>query len=503
MSRTIWITGDQCSKRNPALLDGERESDVILMIESVARGNLKTYHKQKLVLIYSVMRHFAEELREDGWTVDYYQEHPDFNSAVKEHIKTHAPKTLLMMEQSEYGMTERLKKLFPASKIYSHCNFISTPDEFEKLHSTPESRVTMESFYHSMRKKTGILMSGGKPEGGAWNYDKENRKPPAKGLEIPEPISFPADEITKSVIGMVEKHFSEHPGSLEKWNYAVTRKDALKAADRFFEECLDSFGPYQDAMITDVPFGFHSVLSPYINVCLLHPLELAKRAEAAYHNGNANLSSVEGFVRQLIGWREYIWRVYWRLMPEYKERNALGADAPLPDFFWTGKTSMHCMSQAIAFARDYGYGHHILRLMILGNFALLAGLSPLETNEWFSVMYVDGYDWVMVPNVIGMALHADHGYVGTKPYAASANYINKMSDYCSKCKYNQKEATTDDACPFNALYWDFLERNQKVFAKNHRMQMMLRNLETRPPEFIEAVKRRSRKIKEMMADGTL
>ncbi len=505
MSRTIWITGDQCSKRNPALLDGKPGEDVVLMIESVARGNLKTYHKQKLVLIYSVMRHFARELQQEGWNVDYYEEHPDFTSAVKEHIEKNSPSALLIMEQSEYGMTERLTQLFSGirSKVYSHCNFISNPDEFEKLHSSPESRVTMESFYHVMRKKTGILMNGGKPEGGAWNYDKENRKPPTKGLKFPEPLSFPADKITKDVMQMVEKHFNDHPGTLDKWNYAVTRNDALKAADRFFEDCLDNFGPYQDAMLGGVPFAFHSVLSPYINVCLLHPLELAKRAEAAYHSGNANLSSVEGFIRQLIGWREYIWRVYWRLMPEYKERNALSADTPLPEFFWTGKTKMHCVSQALECARDYGYGHHILRLMVLGNFALLAGLSPLETNEWFSVMYVDGYDWVMVPNVIGMALHADNGYVGTKPYAASANYINKMSDYCAKCPYNYKEATTDDACPFNALYWDFLDRNQKVFSKNHRMQMMLRNLENRPPEFMKDVRKRSKEIKQMMLDGSL
>lgn len=496
MPTTVWITGDQCSMRNSALAGSGKESTIVLMIESIARGNLKRYHKKKLVLIYSIMRHFADELRNDGWSVDYYKEHNDFAAAVAEHIEKHRPDRMLMMEQSEFGMDERLTKLFGDIKtqVLPHCNFISTAEEFEKLHTGKDTRVTMENFYHVMRKKTGLLMNNGKPEGGAWNYDKDNRKPPEADLKFPKLPNFPPDKITQEVIAMVERHFDDHPGEISQWNYAVTRAQALEAADRFFEERILNFGPYQDAMVADEPFGFHSVLSPYINTCLLHPLELAKRAESSYHNGEANLSSVEGFIRQLIGWREYIWRVYWRMMPSYKERNALHAAEPLPEFFWTRKTDMHCLKQSIGYANSLGYGHHILRLMILGNFALLAGLEPLEVNEWFSCMYVDGYDWVMVPNVIGMALHADGGYVGTKPYAASANYINRMSDYCGKCKYNPKETIADDACPFNALYWDFLARNREVFAKNHRMQMMLKNLDSRPPEFLKGARERARKL---------
>ncbi len=281
----------------------------------------------------------------------------------------------------------------------------------------------------------------------------------------------------------------------------MTRKDALKEAADFFDNRIDLFGPYQDAMVTGEVSMNHSMLSAYINVGLLHPLELARDAESRYLNGSARLASVEGYVRQLIGWREYIWRVYWRLMPEYRERNSLNAKNALPEFFWTGDTDMNCMREAFSHVREFAYSHHILRLMILGNFSLLAALEPLAVNDWFWAMYIDGYDWVMVPNVIGMVLHADGGYVGTKPYAASANYINKMSDYCKKCKYNPKLVVGKDACPFNSLYWDFLARNYKKFAKNHRMIMMMRNLENKPEVQIKEIREQAKHYLDAMNKG--
>lgn len=489
---TVWITGDQCTLQNSALSGCDKASTTVLMVESIKRAELRPYHKRKLVLIYSVMRHFAAELEREGWTVDYYAERASFLDGLKEHIEARRPKKFRMMEQSEYGITEKMVKLLDEipCEVTPHTQFISTKEEFESLHKNADSRVTMETFYHKMRIKTGLLMDGDKPFGGRWNFDAENRQPPDRKMSFPAPLATKADKVTADVIDMVNRHFASHVGtvSADTWNLAVTREDALKEAQDFFDNRLDLFGPYQDAMITGKVAMNHSMLSAYINVGLLHPLELCREAESRYIDGSARLSSVEGYTRQLIGWREYIWRVYWRLMPEYRNRNELGAHNPLPDFFWTGDTDMNCMHEALSHVQEFAYSHHILRLMVLGNFSLLAALEPKAVNDWFWAMYIDGYDWVMVPNVIGMVLHADGGYVGTKPYAASANYINKMSDYCKKCKYNPKIAVGDNACPFNSLYWDFLARNYEKFEHNHRMVMMVRNLENKSKSQLKEIR---------------
>lgn len=502
---TVWITGDQCTLQNSALAGCDKKTTTVLMIESIKRAQQRPYHKHKLVLIYSVMRHFAAELRKAGWTVDYYEERENFEDPLKEHIETRKPTGFRMMEQSEFGVTERMvKNLGPIPcQVTSHTQFISSAEDFDSLHKTPDSRVTMETFYHKMRMKTGLLMDGKEPFGGSWNYDKENRQPPGKSVHFSPPLTSPADKITADVIDMVNRHFASHIGSVSKstWNLAVTREDALKEAADFFDNRLDLFGPYQDAMVTGQVSMNHSMLSAYINVGLLHPLELAREAESRYLNGTARLASVEGYVRQLIGWREYIWRVYWRLMPEYRKRNTLDANNSLPEFFWTGDTDMKCMSEALSHVREFAYAHHILRLMVLGNFSLLAALEPVQVNDWFWAMFIDGYDWVMVPNVIGMVLHADGGYVGTKPYAASANYINKMSDYCKKCKYNPKTVVGKDACPFNSLYWDFLARNYSKFEHNHRMVMMMRNLDGKGEEQIREIRGQAKHYLNAMARG--
>jgi deoxyribodipyrimidine photolyase-related protein len=440
------------------------------------------------------MRHFAEELVALGWKVDYYHEQANFQSAIRKHLDKYSPDQFVMMEQSEYGATKRftdILKPIPV-QVTKHSHFISTAEEFESLHKNEDSRVTMENFYRLMRRKTNLLMDGKEPEGGEWNYDKENRKPPVADMQWKELLQFPPDEITRDVIAMVERNFADHPGSTADWKYAVTRDDAIKAAQDFFENRLQNFGAYQDAMLDGEPFLNHSVLSPYINTCLLHPLELAAEAEKQYRMGRASLSSAEGFIRQLIGWREFIWRVYWRMMPEYRERNALNANQKLPQMFKSGETKMNCLHDAFRTVEKYGYAHHIVRLMLLGNFALIAGLDPIETNEWFNCMFVDAYDWVMVPNVIGMTLHADGGYVGTKPYAASANYINKMSNYCKGCAYNHRETTGENACPFNFLYWDFLMRNEKKFAGNKRMALVMKSLEAKTEQWKQAVRKQAR-----------
>ncbi len=494
---TIWITGDQCSMSNTALACADKSDAVVLLIESIERGKKLKYHKKKLVLIYSIMRHFADELEASGWRVDYHKESPSFKGALDAHLKKYKPSSIIMMEQSEYGANESLASMLrPEVKLEftPHCNFISTREDFEKLHKQPDSRVTMEVFYRMMRKKTGLLMNGPEPEGGLWNYDKNNRLPPDKNLSAKPVITFEADKITQAVINMVDNNFFDHPGTTKNWQYAVTAKDAELAACDFIKNRLDLFGPHQDAMLEGKPFLNHSVLSPYINTCLLHPLSLARAAEQAYRDGQVSLSSCEGFIRQLIGWREYIFRVYWRLMPEYKMRNSLCASNPLPQFFNTGNTRMRCMSDSINTTIEHGYTHHIVRLMLLGNFSMLAGLNPLSVNDWFTEMFVDAYDWVMVPNVIGMTLHADNGYVGTKPYAASANYINKMSNYCKKCEYNPKESVGMNACPFNSLYWNFLMRHENAFQVNHRMTMVMKNLAGRPDHWRAEIEAQANKI---------
>lgn len=494
---TVWITGDQCSLGNTALKSVDPRTATVLMIESITRGSKLRYHKKKLTLIYSVMRHFARELKELGWEVDYRAESPDFAGAVGEHIDRYKPNQFLMMEQSEYGATQELTKMLgglPIS-IMTHCNFVSTAQDFEEMHTGSRARVTMDRFYRKMRKKTRLLMDGDQPLGGNWNFDKDNRRPPGKSFQTAPLKDFPPDNITQEVLEMVERRFGDHPGSLEGWSYAVCRKEALEAAQDFFDNRLDAFGPYQDGMVKGQPFLNHSVLSPYLNTCLLHPLELCEEAEKRFLSGKAPLSSVEGFIRQLIGWREFVWRAYWRMMPEYKHRNQLDANEQLPDFYWSGDTNMACMRDALKTVHDYGYAHHIVRLMLLGNFALIAGFNPQETNDWFTCMFVDGYDWVMVPNVIGMTLHADDGYVGTKPYAASANYINKMSNYCRTCHYDEKETTGKRACPFNSLYWHFLMRNRASLAKNPRMSIVMKALESKSALWKSQIKKRAEDLR--------
>lgn len=502
---TVWITGDQCSPFNSALAGCDPARTRVLMIESTTHARARPYHKRKLVLIYAVMRHFADDLRAAGWTVDYYASCADDQAAFDAHLAAWQPQQLRMMAQSEFGVIEGFSALATERSlpfaVLPHGNFISEASDFDRLAKSESARVTMENFYRGMRKKTGLLMEGSGPVGGTWNYDAENREPPKAGMRFPTPRAFEPDPITCDVIAMVEREFADHPGIIGTWSLPVTRRDALASLDDFILNRLDGFGPHQDAMILGERTMNHSLLSAAINVGLLHPLECCERAELAYRCGDARLQSVEGFIRQIIGWREYIWRIYWKMMPAYRTRNALDATIPLPRFFWTGDTDMNCLRESLAHVHETAYAHHILRLMILGNFALIAGFEPQETNDWFWAMFIDGYDWVMVPNVIGMTLHADGGYVGTKPYAASANYINKMSNYCRPCRYDPKKTEGDDACPFNSLYWDFLARNEVRFAKNVRMAMAIKNWQRRPEAAKVSVRSQAGRIRARLRDN--
>ncbi|MFO7973823.1 MAG: cryptochrome/photolyase family protein [Candidatus Hydrogenedentota bacterium] len=501
---TVWILGDQLTPRISSLEGLQPSGCVILMIESIEHGRRLLFHKQKLVLVWSAMRHFAEKLRQLGYEVDYYQAASSFAGALRKHINRHKPRRLRVMESAEFGLTEGLIQQALKSRLSVETTpntmFLSDKEAFQRESMGKHSRI-MEAFYRKMRKRTGILMTKGKPIGGTWNYDEQNRKRPPKDLRCPPIPTYTCDAITCEVISLVEKNFSDHFGRADTFRWPVTRKDAQRFLDDFLEHRLAQFGPFQDAMVLGQRALFHSLLSPLLNLGLLEPLELCRRAEAVYHDGKAPLNSVEGFIRQVLGWREYVYQVYHWRMPDYDGMNYLETELPLPEFYWNGNTRMRCMREAIEALIEDGINHHIQRLMITGNFALIAGLNPQQVNEWYWLAYVDAHEWVVTPNVLGMALYADGGILGTKPYAASANYINRMSDYCRGCPYNPRAVTGEEACPFNALYWDFLVRNENKLRNNPRMALTYRNLDKRKGEDLRPIQTQARRLLRRLRNG--
>ena len=370
---------------------------------------------------------------------------------------------------------------------------ISGGNKLRRFREWAEDRdaLRMEFFYREMRRKTGLLMDGDKPEGGEWNLDKQNRESPDDDMDPPERPKFEPDEITREVIEMVKDRFGDHFGSLERFEWPVPREEAEEAADAFFAERIEKFGPYQDAMVYGEDDLYHSMLSTSINLGLLDPLELCQRAEKAYRDGKAPLNSVEGFIRQLIGWREYVRGFYWYFMPGLESDNKLNAQRGLPEFYWTGETDMRCMDDSIRSTRQNAHAHHIQRLMVLGNFALLAGIKPREVQDWYLVVYADAYEWVELPNVAAMILYADGGLVASKPYAASGAYINRMSDYCAGCRYSPKVKDGENACPITLLYWNFLIENRRVLQANPRMAMAYRNLDRMDASAVQGMQQRA------------
>ena len=473
----VPILGDQLSPDISSLADRRPEDTVVLMMEVAEETTYVHHHKAKIALILSAMRHFAEELREAGWMVDYVRlDAPEntgsFTGEVARAITRHNARGVQVTEPGEWRVRQAMEQwrtdLPVRVRILPDTRFICPlPDFFEWAAGRRELR--MEWFYREMRRKTGLLMDGDKPVGGRWNFDAENRGGPEAGLAPPGLPAFKADDTTREVLEMVSTRFARHFGSLDKFAWPVTRAEAEQARDAFLKDRLPLFGKYQDAMVSGQDFLFHAALSPAINIGLLDPQDLCQRAETAWREGRAPLEAVEGFIRQIIGWREYIRGMYWLEMPGLADANGLDAHRPLPEFYWTGDTPMHCIAECIRTTRDNAYAHHIQRLMVLGNFALLAGLAPREVAEWYLIVFADAYEWVELPNVSGMILHADKGRLASKPYAASGAYIDRMSDYCGKCTFNVKQKTGPAACPFNALYWHFLARNGKRLAGYHRL----------------------------------
>ncbi|WP_438991865.1 cryptochrome/photolyase family protein [Lentibacter sp.] len=479
-SDLIVILGDQLSEDLSSLQAQSKERSVVLMAEVHEEAGYVWHHKKKLVFVFSAMRHFAERLRRAGWTVEYRKlDTPDTCSSLPEAVAD-------LLSSGRFGrvvMTEagevRLRDAFAAAspswpvplEVRADDRFLASHQEF-KLWAEGRKQLRMEYFYREMRRKTGLLMQGDQPEGGQWNFDADNRKAAKADLFMPQPFHVTPDAITQEVIEMVERERGDHFGIVDGFWFAVTREDALEALEQFASAALPRFGDYQDAMLTGEPFLYHSLLAQYINIGLLGPLEVCRRVERAYYEGHAPLNAVEGFIRQIIGWREYMRGIYW-LKPEgYTDQNFLGAERDLPQFYWTGETGMACMAAAIGQTRQQAYAHHIQRLMVTGNFAMLAGIDPKQVHEWYLAVYADAYEWVEAPNVIGMSQFADGGFLGSKPYASSGNYINKMSDYCAGCKYSVSQKTGAGACPFNALYWDFLVRNEAKLRGNPRLGQM-------------------------------
>ncbi len=485
MTVLIPIFADQLSLDLPPLSISDKDSAIILMMEVRSEAETVPHHRKKLIFLFSAMRHFAKSLRDQGWLVDYValtdeDNTGSFTQELRRAVQRHAPKQIRLCEPSEYRVLEEAsgweEALDVPITLMPDSRFIASKSEFARW-ADGRKQYRMEYFYREMRRKTELLMDGDDPEGGQWNFDKDNRKPAKADLFMPVPKRFEPDGITKDVIEMVETEFPTRYGDTGDFFYAVTRDGALESLSYFIEEALPLFGDYQDAMLTGEPFLYHSLLSLYLNAGLLGPLEICRAVETAYKKGDAPLNAAEGYIRQIIGWREYVRGIYWHFMPEYLERNALGATRDLPDFYWTGETDMHCLSEAVGQTKQHAYAHHIQRLMVTGNFAMLTGVDPKQVHEWYLAVYIDAFEWVELPNTLGMSQFGDGGLLGSKPYASSGAYINRMSNYCSSCKYDVKQRIGPEACPFNSLYWHFIERNEDVLKGNNRMSMIYRNLE--------------------------
>lgn len=496
--RTVWILADQLSTTNAALLTARKGVDGLLFIESRKTFGKLPYHRHRLMLMISAMRHFAAERESEGWKVDYHRlaDSPDMLSAIRKHCSVNAPAEVLITRPNNHdertALCDLSGKLDYPLTIIPTGQFLCSEEDFAEL-AVGKKRLLMENFYREMRRRTGLLMeSDGKPTGGEWNYDVENRATirdwKKAGCPLPEPLPRPSqDAITLEVASDLESHFPRAPGRAEDFALPVTRKESLSWLEHFIQKRLPNFGTWQDLMIRDEPDLFHSIISPMLNIGLLDPLECAKAAESAYRDGKAPLHAVEGFIRQIIGWREFVNGVYWLKMPAYGEVNSLRAERPLPSLFYNGRTDLNCLHQALGEVFRKGFNHHIQRLMILGNFLLLTEVNPQEALRWFNEMYVDAHDWVMAANLLGMALHADGGFMATKPYAAGGSYIHKMSNYCEECVHSPDIKVGPGACPFNLLYWNFYETHRERFASNPRTAMMVRSWIKRPEKERSAI----------------
>ncbi|MBO6512782.1 MAG: cryptochrome/photolyase family protein [Phycisphaerales bacterium] len=483
--KLAFLLGDQLDMNYLDSLGLDQDQDLICMSEVADASENPPSHVQRTVLFLSAMRHFAEQLKDDGWNVSYttltdQDNTQNFENKLERYINDSNPEEVVMIEPGSHSVIESIERACESCGVdldmIEDPHFLCTHDEFNEW-ASGRKQLTMEYFYREQRKKHDILMDDGEPEGGEWNYDKQNRKSFKSEPDAPDVPRFKPDKVTKSVLKDIQSELPDLPGNSDGFGWAVTREQALECLDDFVSNRLPRFGDYQDAMWSGKSSLYHSLLAPALNLKLLNPREVCQAAVDAYESGDAPINAVEGFIRQIIGWREFIRGVYWFEDTDYADRNELEQYGSLPEFYWDAETDMACIKDAISSVINHAYGHHIERLMITGNFALIAGVEPQQVDAWYRGMYADAIDWVTTPNTIGMAMHADGGVVGTKPYAASGNYVKKMSNHCKGCRFDVKKKVGEDACPFNTFYWDFLIRNEKRFKENHRMSLILKHLD--------------------------
>lgn len=499
------ILGDQLS-HSLSMLDAlVKHHDLLVMAEVGAEATYTWHHKQKIALIFSAMRHFARELQEQGWRVHYHQYDPtqpqlSLLDVVQSIVHQHRAESLMMTECGEYRLHRAMLQDWPKAlglpvTIMPDTRFFCSKAEFAQW-AQGRKQLRMEYFYRDMRRRSGLLMQGTEPVGQQWNFDTDNREAYRHEVPIPPAPRVLRDDIDLEVCALVQTHFADNPGSLTQFNWPTTRTQALAALEHFIKHRLPHFGRFQDAMQQASDFMFHSLLSTSLNCGLLLPREVCAAAEQAWQNGHAPLNAVEGFIRQILGWREYVRGLYWLKMPDYAEMNNLGNTRDLPAWYWTGETRMNCVRACLRNTLDHAYAHHIQRLMVTGNFALLTGIEPRQICDWYLAVYADAYDWVELPNTLGMVMHADGGLLASKPYAASGSYIHRMSDYCQHCPYNVKTVTEHDSCPFNSLYWHFIERHAAQLSNNPRMAMIYRSYQRMSAEKRELISQRAQAVLE-------
>ena len=480
------VFGDQLNRQCPVISDLPKNS-VVLMVEVSSASTMPVSHYQRTLLFLSAMRAFAQELTEYGQRVHYVRitdadnTHTFQDEIVRCSRLIGATSISCVRPGSHQALTsvqDAASALQIPFQLHEDSHFFDTPQGFNQW-ADGRKELRLEYYYRELRKKTGILMDSPKePSGGAWNFDSENRKPwRGSNSDLPVPVSLPEDQIVAEVRKDLALALPDLPGNQHGFRWPVTPAAANHHLQDFIQNRLPRFGDYQDAIVAGQPFMHHGLLSSSLNLKLLNPRDVVAAALDAYNKGAAPINSVEGFIRQILGWREFIRGVYWREGPLYQDRNALHHTGSLPEWFWTADTDMKCQSDAIDPVLEYGYSHHIQRLMITGNFALTSGMNPKAVSDWFLGMFVDGVEWVTEPNVIGMALHADGGIVGSKPYASTGRYVKKMSDCCKTCRYKPEVKSGPEACPMSVMYWDFFMCHEERFTRNARMFHIKRNLE--------------------------
>jgi deoxyribodipyrimidine photolyase-related protein len=504
----ILVLGDQLSLDSSAFDRFNANEDAVLMMEVAEEATYVPQHKLRLALFFSAMRHFRLALQDHGYPI-YYVELEDqenlgsFEKELGRWIHQLRPDKVIVCQPGDYRVMEALRGAVARElcelEIRPDRHFFCTMNEF-RSHAEGRKALVMEHFYRHVRRRHEVLMTPDGPVGGQWNLDADNRETFGRRGpgQIKPPLSFAPDKVTKGVLKMVQRRFADSPGSLNQFDYPVSREQARAALSDFVEHRLAGFGTYEDAMAKGYPYLYHSRLSRVLNLHLLDPKEAVAAALGAYECKQAPLNSVEGFVRQILGWREFIRGVYWLKMPSYADLNALDADLPMPAFMWTGETEMSCLQECVGQLVNHAYAHHIQRLMVLGLYALLLGVRPYEVHRWHMSMYVDAIDWVSLPNVLGMSQYGDGGIVGSKPYSASGSYINRMSDYCAGCRYDPKQATGDNACPITTLYWDFLARNRPRILHNRRMGFQLSSLDRKTAREVRSIRKQADRLKSEM-----